>query len=80
MLAAVRAFNLTVFGRLAASIIVPLAYGYKVQGDNDPIVQTVDKAMEDFAQAGAPGAFLADVFPFRECAIFSTPVLCLNGT
>ncbi|KAH9894363.1 cytochrome P450 [Cubamyces lactineus] len=50
--------------KLAASIIVPVAYGYKVQGDNDPILQTVDKALEDFAQAGVPGAFLADVFPF----------------
>ncbi|KAI0332486.1 cytochrome P450 [Cubamyces sp. BRFM 1775] len=49
---------------LAASIIVPLAYGYKVRRVNDPIVQAVDQALEDFAQAGAPGAFLADVFPF----------------
>ncbi|KAI0637905.1 cytochrome P450 [Trametes polyzona] len=50
--------------RLAASVIVNIAYGYKVQGDNDPIVRTVDKAMADFTASTAPGTYLADIFPF----------------
>ncbi|RPD66668.1 cytochrome P450 [Lentinus tigrinus ALCF2SS1-7] len=49
--------------KLAGSIIVMIAYGYKSTGDNDLIINTVDKAMEDFAIIFAPGAFLADIFP-----------------
>ncbi|KAI0774005.1 cytochrome P450 [Fomes fomentarius] len=49
--------------KLAGSIIVMIAYGYKSKGDSDVIIKTVDKAMEDFAVIMAPGTFLADVFP-----------------
>ncbi|KAI0691239.1 cytochrome P450 [Cerioporus squamosus] len=49
--------------KLAGGIIVMIAYGYKSTGDEDVIIKTVDKAMEDFAIIFAPGAFLADVFP-----------------
>ena len=51
--------------KLAGSIICMITYGYKSSGDGDAIVEVVDKAMEDFALVTAPGAFLADVFPFR---------------
>ncbi|OSD06956.1 cytochrome P450 [Trametes coccinea BRFM310] len=50
--------------KLAAAIIMTVAYGYKVRGNDDPIVKTVDEVMEDLAHVAAPGAFLADVFPF----------------
>ncbi|KAI9001296.1 cytochrome P450 [Trametes punicea] len=50
--------------KLAGTIIVMVAYGYKVRGDEDPFIKTVDQVMEEFALAFAPGAFLADVFPF----------------
>ncbi|KAI0771958.1 cytochrome P450 [Trametes elegans] len=50
--------------RLAASIIITITYGYRVRGENDPIVKTVDQAMEDFGRTSAPGAYLADTFPF----------------
>ena len=53
--------------RLAGSIIVMIAYGYKSKGDDDIIIKTVDKAMEEFAIVMSPGAFLADVFPIRRC-------------
>ncbi|KAI0723015.1 cytochrome P450 [Earliella scabrosa] len=49
--------------KLAGSIIVMIAYGYKSKGDDDIIIKTVDKAMEEFAIVMSPGAFLADVFP-----------------
>ncbi|RDX53248.1 cytochrome P450 [Lentinus brumalis] len=53
--------------KLAGSIITMIAYGYKSTGNNDVIIKTVDKAMEDFAIIFAPGAFLADVFPILTC-------------
>ncbi|KAI0751468.1 cytochrome P450 [Daedaleopsis nitida] len=49
--------------KLAGAIIVMIAYGYKSKGDDDVIINTVDKSMEDFAAVFSPGAFLADVFP-----------------
>ncbi|CDO76961.1 hypothetical protein BN946_scf184281.g8 [Trametes cinnabarina] len=50
--------------KLAAAIIMTVSYGYKVRGNDDPIVKTVDEVMEDLAHVAAPGAFWADVFPF----------------
>ncbi|KAH9850080.1 cytochrome P450 [Lenzites betulinus] len=48
---------------LAASAIVTITYGYKVQGDQDAIVHTVDTCMKEFTEATTPGAYLADIFP-----------------
>ncbi|KAI1788998.1 cytochrome P450 [Ganoderma leucocontextum] len=50
--------------KLAGTIIVMIAYGYKSSGDDDLIINTVDKSMEDFGTIFAPGAFMADAFPF----------------
>ncbi|KAM5534862.1 hypothetical protein V8D89_011417 [Ganoderma adspersum] len=50
--------------KLAGTIIVMIAYGYKSSGDDDLIIKTVDKSMEDFGVIFAPGAFMADAFPF----------------
>ncbi|KAI0356538.1 cytochrome P450 [Trametes cingulata] len=49
---------------LAASVIVKVSYGYEIRGDDDPLVKTVDAAVDDFSTTSAPGTFLADVFPF----------------
>ncbi|OBZ76387.1 O-methylsterigmatocystin oxidoreductase [Grifola frondosa] len=49
--------------KAAGSIILMMSHGYKVQDGEDPIVNTVDKATEEFALCTAPGAFLADIFP-----------------
>lgn len=50
-----------------------IVYGYKSLGDDDLLIMTVDKAMEDFGTIFAPGAFLADVFPIRESESFFSP-------
>ncbi|OBZ76382.1 O-methylsterigmatocystin oxidoreductase [Grifola frondosa] len=53
--------------KAAGSIILMMSHGYKVQEGEDPIVNAVDKATEEFALCTAPGAYLADIFPIREC-------------
>ncbi|OJT10545.1 O-methylsterigmatocystin oxidoreductase [Trametes pubescens] len=50
--------------RLAGSSMITITYGYKVRGDDDHLIQIVDKAMADFTEASAPGTYLADIFPF----------------
>ncbi|KAF8259466.1 cytochrome P450 [Lactarius quietus] len=39
------------------------AYGYKVQGVDDPLVQLTELADEEFARASIPGAFVVDTLP-----------------
>ncbi|KAH9849043.1 cytochrome P450 [Lenzites betulinus] len=47
------------------ALILRLAYGYEVSQDQDqdPLVQVVEVAMQGFAKASEPGAFLVDNFP-----------------
>ncbi|KAI0824885.1 cytochrome P450 [Trametes gibbosa] len=47
------------------ALILRLAYGYEVarDQDQDPLVQVVEVAMQGFAKASEPGAFLIDSFP-----------------
>lgn len=40
-----------------------LSYGYVVKDGADPLVDLADTAMEQFASAASPGAYLVDVFP-----------------
>lgn len=40
-----------------------ISYGYFVQSDNDPLVNIAEKAMQGFAKASEPGAFMVDRFP-----------------
>lgn len=40
-----------------------MSHGYTVQEGEDPFVNLVDHAVEEFSLATAPGAFLVDVFP-----------------
>jgi hypothetical protein len=49
--------------RTAGSIILKISHGYDIREDGDPIVQTVETALEQFSVATSPGAFLVDVFP-----------------
>lgn len=42
-----------------------MSHGYQVQEGEDPVVNIVDKAVEQFSLATAPGAFLVDVLPIR---------------
>ncbi|GJE86541.1 cytochrome P450 [Phanerochaete sordida] len=49
--------------KTAGAIILTLSYGYEIQEECDPYVALVNAAMEQFATAMTPGAFLVDVFP-----------------
>ena len=51
--------------RMAASVILSIAYGIDVQSADDPFVLTAEKALETVAIAGHPGSFLIDTFPLR---------------
>ncbi|KII84574.1 hypothetical protein PLICRDRAFT_179390 [Plicaturopsis crispa FD-325 SS-3] len=52
------------FAHLAGKVIIDIAYGIKVQPDNDPYVRTADLAMEALSEAGSPGAFYVESLPF----------------
>ena len=46
-----------------------MTYGYNIMEHNDPLIDIVDKATEQFAVASTPGAFLVDTLPFRKCCL-----------
>ncbi|KAG2356982.1 cytochrome P450 [Suillus spraguei] len=47
----------------AAAVILRISHGYEVEENNDPLVDLVDRAMDQWSRATAPGAFMADVMP-----------------
>ncbi|KZT69861.1 cytochrome P450 [Daedalea quercina L-15889] len=49
--------------RFTAASSLKFIYGYTVNGEDDELVKIVETAVEEFAIATAPGAFLADIFP-----------------
>lgn len=51
--------------RSTGALILRLAYGYEAALDQgqDPLVEVVEVAMQGFAKASEPGAFLVDNFP-----------------
>ncbi|KAL4252232.1 cytochrome P450 family protein [Abortiporus biennis] len=52
--------------KMAASVILMMTYGYKVQESKDPLCETVDLAMIHFSITTTPGSFLVDVFPMLQ--------------
>jgi len=49
----------------AGSLILKIAYGYTSEPHkNDPLIDMAGDAMDKFARAGVPGAFLVDIVPF----------------
>ncbi|CCM06679.1 uncharacterized protein FIBRA_08964 [Fibroporia radiculosa] len=50
----------------AAAIILRMTYGYQIQGDKDPLLEIVDKAMVHFTMLVLLGTFLVDTFPILE--------------
>ncbi|KAH0578149.1 hypothetical protein H2248_004113 [Termitomyces sp. 'cryptogamus'] len=40
-----------------------IVYGYEAKEEDDPFIHFIDRGMEQFSVATAPGAFLVDVFP-----------------
>ena len=57
--------------RSTGALILRLAYGYEVAQDQDQaqdrLVRVVEIAMQGFAKASEPGAFLVDNFPLLRC-------------
>jgi len=49
---------------LTGGIMLNLAYGYKPQPDNDPLIGAVEAAIAEFAELIEPGAWSVDMFPF----------------
>ncbi|KAH6904703.1 OrdA protein [Coprinopsis sp. MPI-PUGE-AT-0042] len=50
--------------KLAGGVILRITYGYEVQLDgNDPFVDLIEGANENFNKASVPGAFVVDFFP-----------------
>ncbi|KAF7338015.1 Cytochrome P450 [Mycena venus] len=47
----------------SGAIGLRFTYGYTVQGENDPIINLVNKVMEEFSESITPGAFLVDLLP-----------------
>ena len=50
----------------AANFILDIAYGYKVQPVNDPIVELAERTTYLVAKGISPGAYLVNFFPWRE--------------
>ncbi|OKL57715.1 hypothetical protein UA08_06907 [Talaromyces atroroseus] len=49
----------------AGSVILKIAYGYTTEQHKlDPLVGLAGQAMDQFAHAGVPGAWMVDIFPF----------------
>jgi hypothetical protein len=44
--------------------IIKLTYGLDVKEENDPYIDCFEQAILSLSQAGTPGAFLVDTFPF----------------
>ncbi|TFK32635.1 OrdA protein [Crucibulum laeve] len=49
--------------KLAGGIILGLTYGYEVQENQDPFVNLIEHANDNFNVASVPGNFLVDFFP-----------------
>jgi len=48
-----------------------IAYGYTAEpARKDPLIEMAGDAMEKFAQAAVPGAFLVDIMPFRRLSYY----------
>lgn len=51
----------------AGELILKVVYDYTIEPfQNDPLVDLVDEAMEQFSEATIPGRWMVDIFPFLE--------------
>ncbi|KAK7037967.1 cytochrome P450 [Favolaschia claudopus] len=48
---------------ITGAIALRITYGYTVRDETDPMLDLVNKVMDDFSQAIIPGAFLVDLLP-----------------
>jgi hypothetical protein len=57
--------------REAGSVILRIGYGYNAESHkSDPLIDLAGVAMDQFAQAAVPGAWLVDVMPFCERSLW----------
>jgi hypothetical protein len=56
--------------RFPASIILDVAYGYKVNDGKDELVDTIENTMNDFNLAISLGRHLVDLFTWRKRYLF----------
>jgi hypothetical protein len=54
---------------MTGGIILEITYGYQVKGKEDPFIDIVTRAMDDFIDGTQPGKYLVDTFPFCECML-----------
>lgn len=59
---------------MTGGLILSIAYGIDVQGQNDPLLKAADTAVGAINATLVPGAYLVDLFPICE---FSGP-LCVK--
>lgn len=65
---------LACFNREAGAVILNIAYGYRVEPfKRDPLVHCANVALDHFAKAARPGAWLVDVIPIRTYSYVSFP-------
>ena len=65
---------------LPVGLSLELAYGYKVKGDDDPMVERSHQWVEHFSSATSFGDFLVNWFPVRESIFrFSGPISETRG-
>ena len=48
---------------MVGAITISMAYGIKIQPDNDPYIEIAEKALTGLAAGAQPGAFLVESFP-----------------
>jgi hypothetical protein len=51
--------------RATTALILKIAYGYPVKGNDDPFIQLSTRAIDNFILCTIPGAWMVDIFPFR---------------
>jgi hypothetical protein len=54
------------FVSMAGATILKLAYGIKIQPENDPFIYTAERATEAISATTNAGSYLVDVLPFCE--------------
>ena len=59
----------------AGAIILMIAYGYSVKGQDDPLVNVVEAAVHGFSECMEPGAYLVDMIPLRESSFLPVALL-----
>jgi hypothetical protein len=63
---------ISIFSRMMGSLLLSMAYGIDPKTVEHPYIHMAETTIGVAATAGAPGAFLVDVFPWRKSFIPSS--------